>query len=218
MTVHDQPAQFTARWKALSDVALRAVCGKPGCPGALGRFQRFTADRLDPTYDEEILQSLESIHPGLPRGTEKLKRPIDEQRAMATLERHHAYLIRDIKAKKRAAESWQDKADRFIDEWQMTPDDALDPTTDPIYYGYPDSGFRISYRGKRTRKGLRISRRPFPAVSEFDKHLRDHGLASERSASGQSPSPPCKIWCPVCDSLNFVPRPEKFEIVETTSH
>ena len=30
----------------------------------------------------------------------------------------------------------------------------------PIYYGHPDTGYRISHRGKRSRRGERIGRRP----------------------------------------------------------
>lgn len=214
MSTYEQPAEFTARWKASSNMVLRAICGKPGCPGALGRFQRFTFDWLDPTALEKSLHALETFQTEIENLEWKNQAKVEFDEL---LQRCKANLQAYVDSMRHAAQNWSDIRDRSMDTWVMMPDDAINRKLAPIYYGYPDSGFRISYKGKRTKKGLRISRRPFPAVSGFEEHLRNHRLVSEWSAPGQAPSPPCKIWCPVCDSLNLVPLPEGFETIDTPS-
>ena len=71
-----------------------------------------------------------------------------------------------------------------------------------IYYGYADTGYRISHQGKRNRDGRRIGRRPFqgtPAIGPFYPW----------EPACQGPEPPCRIWCPVCGSLNDVALPDE---------
>ncbi len=109
------------------------------------------------------------------------------------------------------------------DIWAMAPERPhREPGTAPgrrprpLYYGYDDTGYRISLGGKRSRSGLRVGRRAFetggrstdrtaPALSRWGGPI---------SPSGQAPVPPCLIWCPVCGSLNDVPTPPGF-VVET---
>ena len=60
-------------------------------------------------------------------------------------------------------------------EWRMSAEPLLKklgpqhPFVGPggyaLYYGYADSGYRISLTGKRSRKGWQIARRPMEGVS-----------------------------------------------------
>jgi hypothetical protein len=80
----------------------------------------------------------------------------------------------------------------------------LGPGGYAFYYGYADSGYRISQTGKRSRKGWQIARRPMEGVS---RDLRIPG-ASNKFIEGQVVRPHDRVYCTVCDALNQLDWPD----------
>jgi hypothetical protein len=99
-------------------------------------------------------------------------------------------------------------------EWRMSAEPHLKklgpqrPFVGPggyaFYYGYADSGYRISLTGKRSRKGWQIARRPMEGAS---RELRIPG-ASNKFIEGQVVRPTDQVRCRLCGQLNQLDWPD----------
>jgi hypothetical protein len=225
-----QVPQFTAKWKNVGKDSFRAVCGNPKCPGALGLLFLLKCDRLDTSELEKSVQGFQHVQrqfefiisERIKEGAEPNSAPILARReAVTVLQKRIDALVAYIESLKVAGAELESDEHRYVDALVMVPDRNIkdDPKTAPLYYGYPDTGYRISFRGKRTRDGFRVSRRPYEGGSNFSHVMQKHGLETAWRPGSQTPQPPCNIWCPVCGSLNSVPLPEAVvEHAEGTSH
>ncbi|MDP9358874.1 MAG: hypothetical protein M3R02_27070 [Chloroflexota bacterium] len=110
-----------------------------------------------------------------------------------------------------------------VPTWAMHPErpphepgTSRDRKPFPLYYGFADTGLRISYKGHRSKEGYRIGRRPFRGRKDGADKLRWMGeeTADPFDAFGQPAFPPCLIYCPVCGSLNDVGVPPGFDLEE----
>lgn len=226
-------ADAIARWKHLPnpgrDPSFRALCGRPGCPGSLGNLHRLVhpdPEEARQTFDD-LLAALAEVDDSLAAMEQRTDLPptidLAERRAFLAKERERTAEQRERIAgvKEHVADTATDFDRLFasigprLPDWVMTPERPhREPGTPPgrsprpLYYGHPDTGYRISYRGKRSREGRRIGRRawPVPAVSPELPPLGSR-LRDERLPTGQRPLPPCRIVCPVCGSLNEVGLP-----------
>lgn len=230
---------YPARWKRLArpdrDVRYRAICGRPGCPGSLGQLLNFglrrreTADALFARRqalleDYDLLLVKMEERTDLPPGMDREKRlaSLAELRAQAT--RQRACAEEDRRSMAAIFGVLADRADLWdlLPDWAMRPEaphrergTPTDRSPHPIYHGHPDTGYRISLGGKRVRAGHRIGRRPQQtAPSGVDITPLAPRFADRRRVHGQSPIPPCRIFCPVCGSPNDVGIPPGFTIDE----
>ncbi len=231
---------YTARWKEFaprSEVAQwRAVCGKPKCPGSLGRLAQIIAadpDRVERSWtgiiesfmeQKACLEAMEQ-RTDVPEGIDPVKRRrflvMMRERVDAMLTYAEVGRRDDVETARRTRNALTMTSDD-IPEWGLVPDVPFhEPGTPrnrrprPIYYGYQDSGYRISVGGKRTRDGHRVGRRPYIPRDDLPEWCR--AMTPPQGpvdATGQFVTPPCRIWCPVCKSLNKVNAPPGFEVVE----
>lgn len=218
-----------ATWKEIpgdrdDGPSYRAICGKRGCPSSLGVLRSFdprwafplgTAIREAETLRAEIQEISEQLSRikttgGVPADADKARWISLHDRSIDLTGRWLA-LHREAQDKGQA-ENDIDGPTAPQPSWIMmleTP--PVEPGTSrilrprPIYCGFPDTGYRISQRGKRAGNGQRISRRPFRGGDDG----RDPWIAP-----GQVPIPPCRIYCPVCGTLNELPVPPGFTVVE----
>jgi hypothetical protein len=101
--------------------------------------------------------------------------------------------------------------------WTLLPEPA-EGRPDPLYYGFRDTGYRISYDGRcdpdGRRRGAREHVIDLPA-SLRPEHRRWILAWHERwSPEGQHPRPPCRIFCPVCGTPNWLDWPEEVTRIE----
>lgn len=216
------PAAHVARWKKLRDPEpdaggdwerrrFRAICGKPSCPASLGELWNTSATARDPndvveeTADglEEMASAIDALIEESPDG--KVRAELVELRRSVAKE--HERVVGD--------QFWGEIAIPSAihavkgPRWVMSPERPDHEPETPrarapmsTYHGYPDSGYRISHGGKRNKEGWRIGRRPFKG-STFE------GLSNPWDAGTQDPTPPCRIFCRVCGSLNQVDLPDE---------
>jgi hypothetical protein len=191
---------------------------------------RLKSDRLDTSALEKSVRGFQRVQDQfesiisqrLDEGSEPNSAEILARReAVTALQKQINNLFAYMESFKVAAAELEHDEHRYADGWVMVPDHNTKegPKTVPLYYGYPDTGYRISFRGKRTKNGFRVSRRPYEGGSNFSHVMQKHGLETAWRPGSQTPQPPCNIWCPVCGSLNSVPLPEALvEHAEGTSH
>jgi hypothetical protein len=93
-------------------------------------------------------------------------------------------------------------------DWSLSPSRIPGPEV-AVYRGFPDSGYRLAYGGRRARNRTRVGRRdgtPLWPVEEFGPPR----WQDRRLVYGQHPHLPALIWCPIstCGTLNQVDWPE----------
>ncbi len=232
-----------ARWKQLSgrglDTRLRAHCGKPGCPGSLGVLQSidsptFSPDKVKAHY-EHMLSMLENLDReySMMDQREDLPEEIDRDKRRASLSDARSQVARVIDVARKLLDREVTNAVKRekqrtampddVPRWVMRPErpphepgTSRDRRPHPLYYGFTDTGLRISYQGHRSKEGYRIGRRPFRGRKDGKDKLGWLGeeTADRFEAFGQPAFPPCLIFCPMCGSLNDVGVPPGFELEE----
>ena len=204
MNVPETP--ISCRWKHLRGEAHRAIyratCGRATCPGHLGDL------RYEGSFAEEAAKAEEEARRER-RGLERAVACGQSTRDAA------AVVMREIDADLEEARRLRDMEEalggRSPGDWSMracwvTHGNGRTPLNiEPIYYGHADTGYRISHRGKRSRRGWRVGRRPdvrpalpIPLLADAD---------DPRAVDGQEVRLPARIWCPVCDALNRLDWP-----------
>jgi hypothetical protein len=86
----------------------------------------------------------------------------------------------------------------FAPTWVLSASPLVGNPRDAIYRGYTDTGFKISFGGKRASNGTRVGRRNFAGWD----------VGGPRISQGQTIHPPARIWCPACGTLNHLEWPE----------
>lgn len=235
-------SQYQARWKVLGGheetERFRSICGKPGCPGSLGRLMEVRAtvegnnlsehvDVLIEMYESQdrMLLEMQQRTPLPPT----IADPAGRAAALTKAREQLAVVIAQVKGIRDLSVESQRQSDEILgilpirgEIWAMHPERPhREPGTPkkrnpaPLYYGFPDTGFRISLKGNRARDGSRIARRPFLSrASDPAQERARQEFNSPYYPTGQLVCPPCRIWCPVCDSLNEVGLAPGFELVE----
>lgn len=241
LTVDSPPrADCAARWTRIRgvgrDPAFRAVCGQGRCPGSLGRLEESLLadpDAMDAFYAEwrrgletmdRLLAPTEQhiyVPPGA-AGAEEAEAFLAELRARVARSlvdveqsgRVDRAIVRELAARPAARP--------LLPRWLIFPERPhREPGTPParsprpVYYGYPDTGYRISLAGRRSRRGDRIGRRPaLPGPNAIDIASMPKPYGADRQVDGQYPVPPCRIVCPVCGARNHLDPPPGFALVD----
>jgi hypothetical protein len=165
------------RWKHLrgqgTDAIYRASCGT-GCPGHLGDLH-FVGSHF-------LTRRFTLGQPGDP------DEPVWEISA-ATRARMERY-----------AEEGRRVAviPGFASTWVLSASPLAGQPRDAIYRGYADTGFKISFGGKKASNKTRVGRRSF----------MNWDIGGPRKPQGQTIRPPSRIWCPACGTLNQLDWPE----------
>jgi hypothetical protein len=198
----------TARWKRKDIGELHvyvATCGN--CPGALGGLCR-EPDLIQ--IKEQATEALDDINERRDRGEALSGEEYALLGHLSEEQRFAQRLLSDPLALRALGGLFGTE-----ERWSMSL--ALSHQgCDGVYYGFADSGYRISLSGKkRNRSGQRVGRRPdHPPrdvpVTLGPKNADPFDEDPARVVSGQRPVPPCRIWCPVCKRLNEVPLPRGF--------
>jgi hypothetical protein len=206
------PEALPCRWKHLRGsgrkALYRATCGRGECRGHLGDLC-FVGTAQDQT---EILADL-ARHWYRSRRPE---RPDARDDSWATEE---DLVIFATEAEEVVRQLGRQAADeragrvRLVTGWMMLAFPlqgrrALPPPTNdtqPIYWGHRDSGYRISFGGKRSQDGVRVGHRPL--LQDAPSPVRD-AFGGSRPVQGQTPRPTDCIWCPICGTLNRLEWPE----------
>jgi hypothetical protein len=198
------PAAIPCRWKHVRgegrQAIYRATCGQGQCRGHLGDLA------WRGLSDEDLRRWLEAA---------------DAHARHQWLAEHHQELLHlyDLGTPEdgpHAEVLAETVRGLVLDEaqgrgWFMVPRVLTRPDDDkqPIYYGYADSGYRISFSGKRSHRGRgqRVGRRP---LGQSMPGWAVEAAGSERVAAGQPVRPPAHIWCPIssCGALNHLGWPE----------
>jgi hypothetical protein len=142
----------------------------------------------------------------------------DELARLVSQEEREQRLLEEVAADEQAGRV---KAEQ---EWRMFAIPVLgdfvyaDDYSVPIYSGHADTGYRITFGGKRSRSGKQIGRRPlYPAQLQSPSWMTEIYGTGRRGLLGQRFGPPALIWCPIstCGTLNYVDWPESLQDPET---
>lgn len=231
--------EYRARWKEIRRPKVtdgfRAICGKPGCPGSLGWLMELGASagvNLPGSIDLmiESLVEQDRLYAEMQQRTilpPEITNPEGRAELLSNLRREVAELIDQATQARKAAADSTGKLNNAVtvllrqgEVWALhperphrEPDTPIERSPRPLYYGFSDSGYRISIKGNRARDGERIGRRPFHFKAPGPELERVHqDLTHPYTPTGQFVAPPCRIWCPVCASLNEVGLPPGFEL------
>jgi len=229
--------KITARWKQLRDSderrCFRAICGRSGCAGCLG-----TLTWIDPQFWHDGFDYIRALSARVAElaNEERVKLvrliatqsfPLSrsdpgwfEANARLALLKDLAFTNHDLHRLVSPVRDPVTGAPALCaevegePEWIMFPDTQKRKTLaqdrslpQPIFYGFPDTGYRISQTGKRDRIGRRLGRREM-MPTDLPKQFVD--VFGTHEANGQFPVPPCRIWCPVCNTLNDVNQADAF--------
>ncbi len=196
------------RWKHLRGeghrAIFRATCGRATCPGHLGDL------RYNGSFAEEAAEAEEEVQ----RERRELERAVASGQSTPDVA---ALLMRETEVALEEARRLRDFEEavgvRAPGDWCMQAcwvvhGNGRTPLyNEPIYYGHADKGYRISHRGKRSRRGTRVGRRPDVRPALPTSLLAD--FDDPRGVDGQDVRPPACIWCPVCGTLNRLDWPEQ---------
>lgn len=206
-----------ARWKLLGGEgngrSFRAICGKPSCPGSLGELWNTATVARDPNdIIDEAVDDIEQLARLIDTNLEDLGDQADGLERRSCLHEARRRVDRQLDLVL-SDEYWDEIATMTAihrvlgPRWTMSPERPEYERGTPrwrrpmtIYYGHANTGYRISHGGKRNREGWRIGRRPFEGKVSFGPEYR-------RDPSTQNPTPPCRIFCPVCGGPNEVLPP-----------
>lgn len=201
------------RFRSRSDqdekfVAWCALCGTTGCPGSLGGLIESPAVSEGQAVrdDQQRVNFYDETIDHFSRRAKRLIQKADNAAAQQRVEETHSRMIKHFAREREMVVRGRDGELGTL-RMSLTAPPHM-PTTlpqnqpDPIYYGFADTGYRISTKGNREpRDGDRRGRRQF----------RGPQSRFPLEAPGVVVTPPCLIWCPICGRLNDVGLPPGFE-------
>jgi hypothetical protein len=211
------PEPVPCRWKHLRgkehDAVYRATCGRPRpCPGHLGDLSyigSFTEEAAK--AEEEARRERRASERAVAHGQSTANIAAVVMREMAA-DLEEIRLLEDIRRLRDMEQAGVVPAPGywFMQAcWVVNGNRTIPIENQAIYYGHPDTGYRISYGGKRSRGGLRVGRRPDVRPTLPTSLLAD--LDDPRGVDGQEVRPPARIWCPVCGTLNRLDWPDPLQ-------
>jgi hypothetical protein len=192
------------RWKHLHGEGMQAVyratCGRVGCPGHLGDLQYVDSPSNRVASDlQHRREFIDLVRSGAVPELLSQEQIEARQRELELIERQAPPTSLSQEGE------WRMSAEPLLKK--IGPSKQQRGFTGPggyaFYYGYADTGFRISLTGRRSRKGWHIARRPMEGVS---RDLRIPG-ASNKFIEGQVVRPNDRVYCRVCGELNQLTWP-----------
>lgn len=183
---------ISGRWKHLRgegrEAVYRAICGRPSCPHALGELVYRSGVRGEAGSLRARLRAAEAVLGDRPRP--------EDAAMLAEIRRGVEWL--DANSLGTTAPGWIMRAPKHNG-------------IRGIYRGFPDSGYRISFGGKRSLGGVRVGhRQQDPAWSSMLTLPETKAVGGPRGVFGQTPCPPARVWC-LCGTLNALDWPEPLQ-------